>query len=164
MWSCMRDGGRSSEAGSQVLASNHCKLRSSKAAVVSVAAKGETRSRQVWSGEASVSEPLMTCRNPLDDVKTGGATFFRDQFGGGPEACPSGIRHIGGAKPDQALVWNVRTCSSDVKGDRPSGEHRKGQSTDAGHRGGAARSRVEGAVMASDRRGCVVQLRPRANR
>jgi len=113
----MRDGGRPSEAGSQVLASNHCKLRSSKAAVVSVAAKGETRSRQVWSGEASVSEPLMTCRNPLDDVKTGGATFFRDQFGGGPEACPSGIRHIGGAKPDQALVWNVRTCGSDAKGD-----------------------------------------------
>jgi len=117
VWSCMRDGGRPSEAGSQVLASNHCKLRSSKAAVVSVAAKGETRSRQVWSGEASESEPLMTCRNPLDDVKTGGATFFRDQFGGGPEACPSGIRHIGGAKPDQALVWNVRTCGSDAKGD-----------------------------------------------
>ena len=96
---------------------NHCKLRSSKAAVVSVAAKGETRSRQVWSGEASVSEPLMTCRNPLDDVKTGGATFFRDQFGGGPEACPSGIRHIGGAKPDQALGWKVRTCRSYAKGD-----------------------------------------------
>jgi len=117
VWSCMRDGGRSSEAGSQVLASNHCKLRSSKAAVVSVAAKGETRSRQVWSGEASVSEPLMTCRKPLDDVKTGGEAFFRDQFGGGPEACPSGIRHRGGAKPDQALVWNVRTCRSDAKGD-----------------------------------------------
>ena len=112
----MRDGGRSSEAGSQVLASNHCKLRSSKAAVVSVAAKGETRSRQVWFGEASESEPLMTCRNPLDDVKTGGATFFRDQFGGGPEACPSGIRHIGGAKPDQAFIRNVRTCRPDAKG------------------------------------------------
>jgi len=71
VWSCMRDGGRSSEAGSQVLASNHCKLRSSKAAVVSVAAKGETRSRQVWSGEASVSEPLMTCRNPLVPLHSG---------------------------------------------------------------------------------------------
>jgi len=163
VWSCMRDGGRPPEAGSQVLASNHCKLRSSKAAVVSVAAKGETRSRQVWTGEASESEPLMTCRNPLDDVKTGGATFSRDQLGGGPEACPFGIRHISGAKPDQALVWNVRTCRSDAKGDVQA-ENRKGQSTDAGHRGGAARSRVEGAVMASDRRGCVVQPRPRANR
>jgi len=59
----------------------------------------------------------MTCRNAKGDVKTGGASNSRDQFGGGPEACPSGIRHIGGAKPGQALVWNVRTCRSDVKGD-----------------------------------------------
>jgi hypothetical protein len=43
--------------------------------------------------------------------------FFRDQLGGCPEDCPSGIRHVGGAKPDQALVRNVRTCRSDVKGD-----------------------------------------------
>jgi len=104
----MRDGGRPSEVGSQVLASNHCKLRSSKAAVVSVAAKGETRSRQVWSGEASESEPLMTCRNPLDDVKTGGATFSRDQFGGGHEACPSGIRHIGGCEGFSAASYVKR--------------------------------------------------------
>ena len=32
--------------------------------------------------------------------------------------------------------------------------------TDAGHRGGAARSRVEGSVMGPDRRGCVVQPSP----
>jgi len=70
-----------SGAGSQVLASSHCELRSSKATVVSVAAKGRTRSRQVWSGEASGSEPLMTCRNPLGDVGTGGATFSWDQLG-----------------------------------------------------------------------------------
>jgi hypothetical protein len=59
----------------------------------------------------------MTCRNTISDVKTGGATFSWDQFGGGPEACPSGIRHVGGAKPDQALVWNVRTCRPDMKGE-----------------------------------------------
>jgi len=34
---------------------------------------------------------------------------------GFPEGCPSGIRHAGGAKLDQALVWNVRTCRSDAK-------------------------------------------------
>ena len=59
----------------------------------------------------------MKCRNSIGDVKTGGAIFSRDQRGGGPEACPSGIRHVGGAKPDQALVWNVRTCRPDAKGD-----------------------------------------------
>jgi len=42
LWSCMRDEGRPLDAGSQGQASNHCKLRSSKAMVVSIAAKGET--------------------------------------------------------------------------------------------------------------------------
>ena len=85
--------------------------------MVSVAAKGGTTSRQVGSGEASESKPLMTCRNSIDDVETGGVIFSRDKFGGCPEDCPSGIRHVSGAKPDQALVWNVRTCRPDAKGE-----------------------------------------------
>ena len=117
MWSCTRDEGGPLDAGSQVQVSNHRKLLSSKAMVVSVAAKGGIRSRQVWSGEASESKPSMKCRNSIGDVKTGGAIFSRDQRGGGPEACPSGIRHVGGAKPDQALVWNVRTCRPDARGE-----------------------------------------------
>src|SRR5215216_2957062 len=117
VWRCTRDEGRPLEVRSQVPASNPCKLRSSRAIVVSVAAKGGRQSRQVRSGEASESELLMTCRNAKDDVKTGGASSFRDQFGGCPEDRPSDIRHVGGAKPDQALVWNVRTCRSDAKGD-----------------------------------------------
>jgi hypothetical protein len=114
---CTRDEGRPLAISSQVQVANHCKLRSLRATVVNVVAKGGTRSRQVWSGEASVSEPLMTCRNSIGDVETGGAIFSRDKLGGCPEDCPSGIRHVGGAKPDQALVWNVRTCRPDAKGD-----------------------------------------------
>jgi len=117
MWSCIGDEGRSLEVGSQVQASNHCKLRSSRAMVVSVAGKGGTRFRQVGSGEASESKPLMTCRNSKGDVETGSAIFFRNKLGGCPEDCPSGIRHVSGANPDQALVWNVRTCRPDAKGD-----------------------------------------------
>jgi hypothetical protein len=117
VWSCTRDEGGPLDAGSQVQASNHCKLLLSKAMVVSVAAKGGTRSHQIRSGEASASEPLMTCRNARGDVKTGGASIFRDKLRGGPEGCLSGIRHIGGAKRDRALVWNVRTCRPDAKGD-----------------------------------------------
>src|SRR5438445_6772273 len=117
MWSCPRDEGWPLEAGSQVQASNHCKLRSSRAMVVSVAAKGGTTSRQVGSGEASASKPLITCAKSIDDVKTGGVIFSRDKLGGCPEDCPSGIRHVSGAKPDQALVRNVRTCRADGKGD-----------------------------------------------
>ena len=41
MRNCTRDEGRSFEAGSQVLASNRCKLLSSRAMVVSVAEKSE---------------------------------------------------------------------------------------------------------------------------
>ena len=43
--------------------------------------------------------------------------------------------------PDQALLWNVGTCRPDVKGEVQAGDPRKGESTDAGHRDGAARSR-----------------------
>ena len=82
----------------------------------------------------------MTRRNARDGAETEGASISRDQFGGGPEACPSGIRHIGGAKPDQAFVQNVRTCRPDAKGG------------------------VQGPVMGLDRRGCVAQPMPQANR
>ena len=41
---------------------------------------------------------------------------------------------------------------------------RETRNTDTGHRGRTARSRVEGAVMALDRRGCGVQPWRTANR
>ena len=53
--------------------------------------------------------------------------------------------------------------SSDAKGEIASGSNREGQSTDAEHRDGAARSSEEGPVMGLERRGCVVQPRPQAN-
>ena len=58
----------------------------------------------------------------------------------------------------RALVRNVGTCRPDAKGEAQADSLRKGQSTDAGHRGGVARSRDEGSVMGLDRRGDVVQL------
>jgi hypothetical protein len=56
----------------------------------------------------------------------------------------------------QALVRNVGTCRPDAKGEVQAESIRKGESTDAGHRGGVACSRVEGSVMELDRRGDVV--------
>ena len=47
--------------------------------------------------------------------------------------------------------------SEDVKGQAASGSNREGESTEAGRRGGAARSSVEGPVMGLERRGCVVR-------
>jgi hypothetical protein len=51
----------------------------------------------------------------------------------------------------------------DVKGQAASGSNREGESTEAGRRGGAARSSVEGSVMGLERRGCVVRPWPLAN-
>lgn len=55
-----------------------------------------------------------------------------------------------------ALVRNVGTCRPDAKGEGQVGGPHKPQSTDAGHRGGAARISDETAVMAAERRGCIV--------
>jgi hypothetical protein len=58
----------------------------------------------------------------------------------------------------QALVRNSGTCRRDVKGEAQADGLRKGEITDAGHRGGATRSRDEGPVMGLDRRGGVARL------
>ena len=79
-----------------------------------------------------------------------------------PGSC--GARLEGGVNLDQAVAWNVGTCRSDAKGAGRVGDPRKALRTHAGHRGRATRSRVEGAVMALDRRGCGVQSRQAANR
>ena len=100
----------------------------------------------------------MTCRKRMDDVETGGMSLTRDKSGGRPDCRPDGIRHEGGVKLDQAFAWNMGTCRPDAKGEIQAGGPREDESTDAGHRGGATRSRAEGSVMEPDRRGCVVQL------
>lgn len=56
-----------------------------------------------------------------------------------------------------ALVWNVGTSRSDAKGEGQAGSPRKLESTDAEHWGGATRSSEEAAVMAVERRGCIVR-------
>jgi hypothetical protein len=111
MRNCTRDEGRSFEAGSQVLASNHCKLLSSRAMVVSVAVNVGRISRRVRLREASASEPSMNCRKRIRRCQNRGVTLPPGSARENPEACPSGIRHVGGAKLNQALVRNVRTCA-----------------------------------------------------
>jgi hypothetical protein len=61
-------------------------------------------------------------------------------------------------------MWNVGTCRPDAKEEIQIGGPYEGESTDAGHRGGAARSSDEGPVMGLERRGCIVQLCCEGNR
>ncbi len=70
---------------------------------------------------------------------------------------PVGIRHGGGESANRALVWNVGTCHSDVKGEIQ-GEKTKYESTDAEYRDGATCRSDEGAVMALEQRGCPIWL------
>jgi hypothetical protein len=80
-----------------------------------------------------------------------------------PADGPTGVRHEGGVTSRQASVRNTGTCRPDAKGETQAVSRREGPSTDAGHRGGDVRSRVEGSVMESDRRGIVIQLYPGGN-
>src|SRR6266566_7914579 len=63
---------------------------------------------KVERGDAS--EPSMKCRKRIRRCRNRGVTLPPGSARKNPEACPSGIRHVGGAKLNQALVRNVRTC------------------------------------------------------
>ena len=98
----------------------------------------------------------MTCRKTLHGVETGIETLSREAGGAGPVYGSTGVRHEGGVSVIQAWVRNVGTCRPDAKGAAQAGSPRKRQSTEAGHRGGAAHSWDERSVMEPDRRGGVV--------
>ncbi len=82
--------------------------------VVSAAGKARSRSRQVWVGKASVSEPLMTCRNKYQWRRNRGKSWVPGQVWGKPADCPDGVRHVGGASLAWALARNVRTCRPEM--------------------------------------------------
>ena len=100
----------------------------------------------------------MNCRKHIDDVETEGDGHFGNSRSGDLESGSCGIRLEGGVNLDQALIRNVGTCRSDVKGASRAGDPRQALSTDAEHRGRTARSRDEGTVMVLDRRGCGVSV------
>src|SRR5246127_3887980 len=54
----------------------------------------------------------MTCRKPIRRCRNRGVPLPPGSARENPEACPSGIRHVGGAKLNQALVRNVRTYTA----------------------------------------------------
>jgi hypothetical protein len=87
-------------------ASNHLKLRWLKTVVVSVEEKAHVM-RQVGIGKASVSEPLMTCREVEVASKPGRSVVVWDEPGG----CPSIGQVVSGMEVARvrsaAFAWNV---------------------------------------------------------
>ena len=127
--------------------------------MVSVAGKGGRSFRQVCLKETNASEPLMTCRNVFHRRRNRDLDVYPASKGWEvPADGPTGVRHEGGVTLRQAPIRNTGTCRPDVKGETQAVSRREGPSTDAGHRGGGARSRGEGLVMGLDRRGAVIWL------
>ena len=127
--------------------------------MVSVAGKGGRSFRQVCLKETNASEPLMTCRNVFHRRRNRDLDVYPASKGWEvPADGPTGVRHEGGVTLRQAPIRNTGTCRPDVKGETQAVSRREGPSTNAGHRGGGARSREEGPVTGLDRRGAVIRL------
>jgi hypothetical protein len=163
-WNCERDEGRSLASDDQELDANRCKLLLLRAMVVSVAERVGSYPTWVRTGETSESKPSVNCRNRIFESKTGSGETPGISVGGALKTGLRALRLEDGVTPDQALSWNVGTCRLDVKVTVQVGLPDKALGTDARHRGRAARSRVEGAVTALDRRGGDILPDSRVNR
>lgn len=150
--------------GGQDQAANQLGLRRSRAVVVSVESKGAGVLRQMGSVKANVSEPLMKGRKITQTMsKPGlgsgsGSSVGEDLFAtgvtSGLEAARARIRLMHGTLEPVAAM----TREKPKRGDR------KGESTDARHRGGTTRSSDEAVVTGGERRGRVIVFRARGNR
>ena len=176
---CASDGGRSSGVAVQAEIPNHRRLRRLRAGVVSAAVDVSLLAGRVCDEKTNMCEPLLTHRNEtMMASKPGsvGGPGTKARHGGPsvgelPVCGPGGARCIGGVSSSQALAWNRRTCRPDsdgrgflaARGRTASSEHCEWESTDAGHRGGPARSSGEGPVMGSERRGRAVHGRVEVN-
>jgi hypothetical protein len=111
----------------------------------------------------------MTCRNPLDDIKTGLVACARDEPGGslrigqvvsGMKVARAWVGLLRGrrepvvSRDGQLVAYGLRLAGY---GRIPSGRSREDKSTDARRRGGPSGSSVEGPVMGLERSGRVIQ-------
>jgi hypothetical protein len=113
-------------------------------------------------GKANASEPPTKCRKHMDDVKTGVKSLLRDQRWRDPltASVASGIKV---ARVRFRLEQGTWEPVASMLRETPKWKPHEGQSTDAGHRGGWARSSVEVPVMGMERRGPITPSGRRVN-
>jgi hypothetical protein len=149
-------------------ASNRLELRWLKTVVVSVEEKAHVM-RQVGTGKASESEPLLTCRDVGMTSKPGRPTAVRDEPGG----CPPIGQAVSGMKAARARsAASARNLGRQAStppgpatarwsglGERERARRRKPSalSTVAASAGGPARSSGEAAVIVVERRGRLIR-------
>ena len=116
MTCCTSDEGRPLGFADQPVISNRPELRSLRAIVVSVRGKGmgthvryAILRRTYVNHRRSVDNCSWRQNRGLD--RTSGSVRRKAEF------WPVGVRHRGGVTISQALVWNLGSCRSDVKGD-----------------------------------------------
>ena len=98
---------------------------------------------QVRNRKTNVSEPLMTRRKAIYPTSKPGGVVAPGRVRTRPAYGPGGVRRGGGVILFQALSGNVGTCRLDDKGELRGSRPSEDKSTDARHRGGAARSSDE---------------------
>jgi hypothetical protein len=104
----------------------------------------------------------MKCRKRRNDVKTGEESLPRDQRWGDPltASVTSGIKV---ARVRSWLEHGTWEPVASMLREKPKWKPHEGLSTDAGHRGGLARSSDEVPVMGMERRGQITQFRRGVN-
>ncbi len=103
--------------------------------------------------EASASEPPMKCRKRIRCCQNRGLTLPLGQVRKNPEACPGGSRHVGGAKLNLALIWNVRTSAPVPREKAQAAQTARPKVPMRSLRDGAVRSSAEGSVMGAGAKG-----------
>jgi hypothetical protein len=126
--------------------------------------------------KANESEPQVSCRKAVDDIKTGSWSLPRDKSGGclfigqmvsGMYAARAWVRLLHGTwepvvlRDSQLVAFGLRLA---VSGRAPSGRSCEARTSVVGHRGGPSGSSVEGPVMGLERSGRAIQMRPVVNR
>jgi hypothetical protein len=174
---CTGDGGRSSVVALQEEATNHPKVRRSRAVRAERCGKRRACERvRCDPMKANESKPWMTCRKLLDDIKSGSVWLTRDESGGSLLTA----QMVSGMYAARAWVWlshgtwepvvprDGQPVASGLRlagyGRIPSGRNREDKSTDVEHRGGPSGSSDEGPVMGLERSGRAVQTRLLVNR
>jgi hypothetical protein len=104
----------------------------------------------------------MTCRKANQLTSKPDSVIDPGQLQALPVYGLKGVRCRGYMILIQALMWNVGTCWLNAKG-RGVATDSDFASTHVSQRGGATRSSDEGAVIALERRGCVIQPSAIAN-
>jgi len=125
--------------------------------------------------KANESEPQVSCREAVDDIKTGSWSLPRDESGGclfigqmvsGMYAARAWVRLLHGTwepvvlRDDQLVVFGLRLV---VSGRAPNGRNCEARTLVAGHRDGPSGSSVEGPVMGLERSGRAIQARSEVN-